>query len=135
MKGQTKKTIAILLVVCFLVSITTMSASACSCKLTSHTLKNQPILKKVCQGDALLKKGSQGQAVALLQRALIVSGYSLPKYKADGYFGSETEKAVKKFQADHGLVKDGIVGSCTLAALDKDTAHYELTYWKAPSRA
>lgn len=34
----------------------------------------------------------------------------------DGYFGSGTEKIVKDFQAKHGLVADGIVGSITRKA-------------------
>lgn len=131
MKGQIKKTIAILLVVCFLVSVAATSASACDCKLRSKTLQGNPTLYKVCQGKAVLKIGSQGSAVILLQRALVISGYDLPKYGVDGKFGSETQKAVKKFQANHHLAKDGIVGSCTLAALDKETKSHE---WRTPYR-
>ena len=56
-----------------------------------------------------LKKGSRGEAVKTLQRALGVT--------ADGIFGNDTEKAVKAYQSAHGLVADGIVGSKTWAAL------------------
>ncbi len=44
-----------------------------------------------------------------LQNLLMQSGYPLPRYGADGDFGSETENAVKQFQADHGLPVTGIV--------------------------
>lgn len=47
--------------------------------------------------------GSTGDDVANLQEALHVS-------PADGNFGLATETAVKKFQQDHGMIVDGIVG-------------------------
>jgi hypothetical protein len=48
--------------------------------------------------DFPLKKGSKGNSVKLLQQALLAKyGKSiLPKYGADGDFGSETESALKK---------------------------------------
>jgi hypothetical protein len=42
-------------------------------------------------GDRDLKKGCEGDDVRALQAALLAQGYSLPKYGADGDFGSETE--------------------------------------------
>ena len=44
-------------------------------------------------------------------------GYDLPKYGADGKFGSETEAAVLDFQKDQEIVQDGKYGSETHAAL------------------
>ena len=58
----------------------------------------------------VFKKGSRGDAVKQIQVAL--------NLKADGIFGSKTEKAVIKFQKDNGLYPDGIVGKKTLAALN-----------------
>jgi N-acetylmuramoyl-L-alanine amidase CwlA len=52
-----------------------------------------------------LKKGSKGEDVKVLQRALGITD--------DGDFGPGTEKAVKEFQKNHGLVADGIVGNKT----------------------
>lgn len=66
-----------------------------------------------------LKKGSKGEYVTFLQTKLIQKGYDLGRWGADGDFGSQTEKAVKQFQKDHGLTADGIVGARTWAALDE----------------
>ena len=59
-----------------------------------------------------IKKGSKGESVKKLQKALGVV--------ADGIFGANTESAVKKFQLKSGLTPDGIVGSKTWAALEKN---------------
>lgn len=64
-----------------------------------------------------LSKGDTGGYVVKAQKALIAKGCSLPAWGADGDFGSETESAVKKFQQDHGLEVDGVVGVNTWAAL------------------
>lgn len=53
----------------------------------------------------VLRKGDKGADVAILQAALVI--------KADGDFGPWTEAAVRLYQADHGLVADGIVGNMT----------------------
>lgn len=60
-----------------------------------------------------LRKGNKGAVVKAMQMQLLVLGYKLPKYGADGDFGSETEAAVKAFQKAKGLVVDGIVGPKT----------------------
>lgn len=60
----------------------------------------------------VIKKGSKGEAVRKLQKALGVT--------ADGVFGANTEAAVKKFQSKAGITPDGIVGSKTWAALEKN---------------
>ena len=44
-------------------------------------------------------------------------GYELPRYGADGDFGSETEAAVKKLQAALDLEADGLYGEETHDAL------------------
>ena len=62
-----------------------------------------------------VKKGSKGDAVRMLQQILTDFGYSSDA--VDGDFGSKTEKAVKDFQTDFGLVVDGVVGPNTWAAL------------------
>lgn len=57
----------------------------------------------------LLTKGSRGEEVKRLQRALNL----IP----DGIFGVVTEDAVKAFQKSHGLKPDGIVGEKTWAVI------------------
>lgn len=76
-----------------------------------------------------LRKGSKGKYVTELQAALMLHGYDLPKYGADGDFGSETEKAVRAFQRDAGLKEDGVAGPKTWAALGsaKAAQTYTLT--------
>lgn len=53
----------------------------------------------------LLKKGSKGNEVKLLQEFLGIED--------DGIFGKGTESAVKKWQSKNGLHADGIVGPAT----------------------
>lgn len=61
-----------------------------------------------------LRKGSRGEAVTALQRALLSLGYAIA---VDGIFGSQSEAAVKQFQSARGLEADGVVGAITQAAL------------------
>ena len=68
----------------------------------------------------LYKKGSSGQVVVEIQKRLKEWGYY--DGRADGAFGSATEKAVKLFQQKNGLEADGQVGDATLAALGINTA-------------
>ena len=68
-------------------------------------------------GERTLKKGCEGEDVKELQSDLMQLGYALPRYGADGDFGSETETAVKKFQSDKGLPVNGIVDTDDYDAL------------------
>lgn len=68
--------------------------------------------------EPTLRKGNKGDWVTILQNKLMLLGYSLPKFGADGDFGQETLSAVKAFQKAHGLLADGVVGKQTWAALN-----------------
>lgn len=68
----------------------------------------------------LLKVGCSGTEVKTVQTTLKELGY-FTYQKTTGYYGSITEKAVKKFQRDNGLLADGIIGSRTFDVLFTDT--------------
>jgi peptidoglycan hydrolase-like protein with peptidoglycan-binding domain len=59
---------------------------------------------------SLLRRGLSGEPVKLLQSKLGVN--------SDGEFGPETEKALRKYQQENGLVADGIAGPITLAHMN-----------------
>ena len=64
----------------------------------------------------VLKRGSAGEAVRSLQKGLLKFGgvgSSTDPGATDGDFGPRTEAAVKAYQAQHALAKDGVVGPRT----------------------
>ncbi|MBU7594850.1 N-acetylmuramoyl-L-alanine amidase [Metabacillus halosaccharovorans] len=64
-------------------------------------------------------EGASGAFVRDIQQQLIKAGYRLPRYGADSVFGEETENAVMRFQRDHNLAVDGLVGQVTLSKLQQ----------------
>lgn len=64
-----------------------------------------------------LRFGDRGPYVEKVQARLEFKGYPLKKWGVDGDFGDETRSAVKKFQKEHKLKVDGIVGPKTWKAL------------------
>lgn len=62
-----------------------------------------------------LRKGDRGDYVKQWQAFLNANDYRCGT--VDGIFGNNTEKAVKQYQAAHGLVADGIIGPKTWASL------------------
>lgn len=66
----------------------------------------------------VLRRGSTGDAVEDLQKRLQQLGYPLA---IDQDFGAATELAVMRFQADHKLTVDGIVGPETWDAIEPAT--------------
>jgi peptidoglycan hydrolase-like protein with peptidoglycan-binding domain len=67
--------------------------------------------------EPTLQSGSTGEVVRELQIALQETG-SDPG-PIDGVFGSQTEAAVKAFQAERGITVDGIVGPITWRNIDE----------------
>jgi len=66
-----------------------------------------------------LRAGSSGEDVVKVKQKLLSLGMydpSIVELKTNR-FGTDTQTAVRKFQAQHGLVADGIVGPLTYAAL------------------
>lgn len=66
-----------------------------------------------------LKRGDKGEVVKIMQMGLICRGYSLSPYGADGSFGPDTERKIKRFQRTNGMIEDGICGRNTWTALFK----------------
>ena len=62
------------------------------------------------------RQGDVGNGTREIQTGLNKLGYALT---VDGEFGSLTDAAVHKFQSEHGLETDGIVGPITWATLIK----------------
>lgn len=69
-----------------------------------------------CTLTATVREGSSGPDVRCLESRLIALGYP-GVMGPDDYFGPSTTPAVFTFQAEHGLVIDGVVGPRTRAAL------------------
>lgn len=81
---------------------------------TASTYYNSPY--------ATVCKGSTGASVRSLQKFLnyLAYAYNKPSWNCgavDGIFGTKTDKAVRAFQRDRGLVVDGICGPKTWDAM------------------
>jgi len=68
----------------------------------------------------IVRKGDKGQQVVALQVALEDSGYSLPLYGVDGYFGVETESAVKAAQTQFLMDPTGVADRTLFEVLGVD---------------
>lgn len=66
-----------------------------------------------------LSVGMTGDEVKLLQEMLATDPDIYPEKLVTGYFGSLTEKAVKRFQAKFGIEQAGRVGPQTLARINQ----------------
>ena len=73
-------------------------------------------MSEMTKAKPMLHKGDKGAAVSELQVELNQLGYNAGA--VDGVYGPKTEAAVKKFQADNGLVVDAVVGPKTWSVLD-----------------
>jgi N-acetylmuramoyl-L-alanine amidase len=56
-----------------------------------------------------IKRNSSGEKVTDLQRRLKLLGYDIGTKDVDGFFGIDTEYAVRKFQQDRGLLVTGAI--------------------------
>jgi peptidoglycan hydrolase-like protein with peptidoglycan-binding domain len=83
---------------------------------------------------AVLKEGSRGDDVEVLQNRLNKLGYTDAKghaLKADGHFGPATTAAVEAFQEKNRLDVDGVVGPSTQTRLDRAQEVHAPTATKA----
>lgn len=79
---------------------------------------NAPVVPAAPAGKPVLKLGSKGDAVKILQDRLKTN---YPAYAGsivvDGDFGAKTDAAVREFQKRAQLTVDGVVGAATWKAL------------------
>lgn len=75
-------------------------------KPTPHGIDWEKYVENIRPGRRTLKIGNAGDDVAFVQRFI-------GKTDDDGYFGPDTEKAVKWYQKLRGLHVDGVVGVAT----------------------
>lgn len=73
-------------------------------------------------GPVVLRAGSKRPAVIMFQEAMNTIGWSLD---VDGWFGTKTGEAIKKWQADHGLEADGLVGLNTWTMILNEAKDYK----------
>lgn len=84
-------------------------------KKKPHHVK-KPARSKVTVPAVTLHQGESGRGVRLLQRALDEHGARL---RVDGNFGAATFTAVERFQRNHHLAVDGVVGPVTRRYLNR----------------
>ncbi len=84
-------------------------------------------LEPTVASNVLLERGSLGDAVAQVQRRLGVVD--------DGIFGPITERAVRRFQAAHGLAPSGVVDAVTWAAIFRSQVTFMKSSAPVPARA
>lgn len=87
----------------------TTSSETTSPETTSPETTNP----ETTSSHSTLKPRQTNSEVKKLQELLKTKGYFPKETKVTNFYGEITEKAVKKFQQDHGLKADGIVGQNT----------------------
>lgn len=87
------------------------------CKFPLDTIEKEVVGGKNCTSypGYLIKINPclEDKNVKIIQSKLMEQGYDFGSFGADGYFGEKTLEAIKKFQADRGLMVDGVVGVTT----------------------
>lgn len=86
-----------------------------------HVDKRNPNPACSTGGYPVIKQGSKGVYVAVLQDALNTLGYNAGAI--DGIFGNNTKNAVIRYQRARGLAQDGIVGCNTWRTLTTQVAN------------
>ncbi|MBQ8111378.1 MAG: peptidoglycan-binding protein [Clostridia bacterium] len=79
----------------------------------------EPTPTEIVMGDRIIRYGMAGADVKAMQEKLLLLGYDLGRWGADGDFGDCTELALIAFQTATGIDADGECGPITIAALDK----------------
>ena len=97
-------------------------------KLPAVTDENQTTTSRKSDNRDILSLGDRGEAVRILQEHLIAAGFL--KNQPNGYYGSNTVDAVKRFQKQQKLEINGLAGQTTrskLYSLVKNSAKSDFT--------
>src|SRR5262245_22700461 len=92
--------------------------------LSNPRFSTTPALMAASDNRPPLQLGATGEAVAIVQQALVDLGLDMPvstgqgRSLPDGVFGKETKATVERFQRTNGLRVDGIVGRLTLQRIE-----------------
>lgn len=86
--------------------------------LTAVRFVGNADLEAVYDNERLLRFGDSGQAVSLMQQALVDAGFPLPRFGVDGIFRHETRQALMDFQRASSLTADGVLGPNSMSALN-----------------
>jgi peptidoglycan hydrolase-like protein with peptidoglycan-binding domain len=92
--------------------------------LTNPRFSTNRQLAAAAENKPSLKRGAEGEGVAILQQALIDLGFDMPiSTRAqgglpDGIYGAETDSVVRSFQRQNRLQPDGVAGRQTLQQLE-----------------
>ncbi len=92
--------------------------------LASPRFSTNQTLVSAENNNPALRRGSRGEGIRILQKALIDLGYPMPRSvrrhgSPDGIYGKEMIDKVKHFQSSNKpLSRDGVVGGNTLRKLD-----------------
>lgn len=78
-------------------------------------------LNDIATGE--IKKGARGETVKSLQDNLVRLGYLTPAQvnTGPGIFGPRTDAALRRFQSEHNLTRDGIFGANTFREMQSAT--------------
>lgn len=91
--------------------------------LISPRFVNNRRLRQIGHGTTVLRHGSRGRSVHLVQQALIDSGLSIGV--ADGLFGDRTQRGLRRFQHDNTIPVTGVLDERTLGKLDRAFRRYQ----------
>lgn len=102
---------------------------------TEGTTYTQAGAKTVTQNTAptSYRIGSRGNEVKVYQSALNNLGYNVGA--TDGIYGKTTSAQVMKFQQEHGLTADGVIGTQTIQAINDALAQRRQTQTEQPQAA
>lgn len=75
-------------------------------------------------GRVIRANDNYSSDVQYIQRLLIYFGYNCGSAGADGFFGTDTAEAVRRFQYDNGIAVDGEIGPVTWDKLQEKLSEY-----------